>query len=196
MQNKRFLKQRKSIRLNGFDYSQEGLYFVTICTNNQVCFLGEVLNDEMVLTDAGRLVEKWWLKLPDKFPNIELDYYVVMPNHFHGIISIVGADPCVCPDNLTGEHAGSPLHSIMQWFKTMSTNEYIRGVKQLGWMPFNKKFWQRSYYEHIIRNEKELNRIREYIQNNPLKWELDRENPESKYFNLDHDLYWREVYGG
>ena len=154
------------------------------------------MNDEMVLTDAGRLVEKWWLKLPDKFPNIELDYYVVMPNHFHGIISIVGADPCVCPDNLTGEHAGSPLHSIMQWFKTMSTNEYIRGVKQLGWMPFNKKFWQRSYYEHIIRNEKELNRIREYIQNNPLKWELDRENPESKYFNLDHDLYWREVYGG
>lgn len=196
MQNKRFLKQRKSIRLNGFDYSQEGLYFVTICTNNQVCFLGEVLNDEMVLTDAGRLVEKWWLKLPDKFPNIELDYYVVMPNHFHGIISIVGADPCVCPDNLTGEHAGSPLQSIMQWFKTMSTNEYIRGVKQLGWMPFNRKFWQRSYYEHIIRNEKELNRIREYIQNNPLKWELDRENPESKYFNLDHDLYWREVYGG
>jgi len=196
VQNKRFLKQRKSIRLNGFDYSQEGLYFVTICTNNQVCFLGEVLNDEMVLTDAGRLVEKWWLKLPDKFPNIELDYYVVMPNHFHGIISIVGADPCVCPDNLTGEHAGSPLQSIMQWFKTMSTNEYIRGVKQLGWMPFNRKFWQRSYYEHIIRNEKELNRIREYIQNNPLKWELDRENPESKYFNLDHDLYWREVYGG
>jgi hypothetical protein len=83
----------------------------------------------------------------------------------------------VCPDTdtdeytLGGEHIGSPLHTVIQWFKTMTTNEYIRGVKQNGWS------WQRNYYEHIVRNENELNRIREYIMNNPLQWELDRENP-------------------
>jgi len=124
-----------------------------------------------------------------------LDQFVIMPNHFHGIVSIVGADLCVCPEDRKGEHTGSPLHKMIQWFKTMSTNEYIHGVKQLGWIPFDRKFWQRNYYERIIRNERELRRIREYIQNNQLKWALDRENPVSKNFNMEHDLYWKNVYG-
>ncbi len=117
-----------------------------------------------------------------------------MPNHFHAIISIVGADLCVCPDNAAkGEHTGSPLHRMIQWFKTMSTNEYIHAVKQMGWTPFDKKLWQRNYYERIICNDKELFRTREYIQNNPLNWEMDRENPSSKNFNLEHSLYWKEI---
>ncbi|MFN3920772.1 MAG: transposase, partial [Methylohalobius sp.] len=94
------------------------------------------------------------------------------------------ADLCVCPDdqmdahaNQMGAHAGAPLPKIIQWFKTMTTNEYIRGVKQLGWTPFRGRLWQRNYYEHIIRTEDALRRIRRYIATNPLRWHLDRENP-------------------
>ena len=188
-------KHRKSIRLKGYDYSQVGAYFVTICMNRRVCLLGDVVNGKMVLNDTGKLVDRWWVNLSGRFSNIELDQYVVMPNHFHGIISIVGADQCVCPKNpKEGEHTGSPLHRIIQWFKTMSTNEYIHAVKQMGWTAFDKKLWQRNYYEHIIRNENEMFRIREYVQNNPVNWELDRENPLSKNFSLEHSLYWKEIY--
>ena len=79
--------------------------------------------------------------------------------------------------NTMGEHTGSPLRAVVQWFKTMTTNEYIRGVKQNGWLRFDGKLWQRNYYDHIIRNENELNRIRRYIVDNPAKWQYDRENP-------------------
>jgi putative transposase len=148
----------------------------------------------MVLNEAGRFVERWWRKIPQKFVGVELDYSVIMPNHFHGIIANVGADQRVCPKTGAGEHTGSPLHRVIQWFKTMTTNEYIKGVKEKGWKPYKKRFWQRSYYEHIIRNERELLRIREYILNNPPKWCLDRENPESRKYLQDHDVYWRDVY--
>lgn len=92
-----------------------------------------------------------------------------MPNHFHGIVlnvDVVGVDN-------QGEHVGSLLHRVVQWFKTMTTNEYIRNVKQNNWPSFSGSLWQRNYYEHIIRNEDELNNIREYIQNNPLNWRSD-----------------------
>lgn len=146
----------------------------------------------MVLNDVGRMVEKWYLALENKFSDICCYEYIVMPNHFHCIVVNVGADLRVCPDdgqsyriastvmgeyNTMGEHKGSPLRAVVQWFKTMTTNEYIRGVKQNGWLRFDGKLWQRNYYDHIIRNENELNRIRQYIIDNPAKWELDRENP-------------------
>ncbi len=135
----------------------------------------------MRLNDAGHMIEKWRLELNRKFPTLETDEHIIMPNHFHGIVVIVGADLCVCPDpageHTSGAHAGAPLPSIIQWFKTMTTNEYIRGVKTFGWPPFVGKLWQRNYYEHIIRNDDSLNLIREYIINNPAQWELDRENP-------------------
>ena len=117
-----------------------------------------------------------------------------MPNHFHGIIFIVGnvgADTQVCPDGgedprvPKGEHVGSslprsgaPLSQMIQWFKTMTTNEYIRGVKQLHWKPFNGKVWQRDYYDHIIRSEQELQQKSDYILDNPSQWDEDKENPE------------------
>ena len=133
----------------------------------------------MILNDAGTMVEKWYNELENKFPDIRCHEMIVMPNHFHCIIQnvgmSVGADQRVCPntsisDNIEGEHVGSPLHRVVQWFKTMTTNEYIRGVKTLGWQPFNRKLWQRNYWEHIIRNEQSYQTISQYIINNPAKW--------------------------
>ncbi len=194
------IHHRRSIRLKGYDYSQAGAYSVTICAQNRECLFGEILDEEMALNDAGRMVKKWYRELENKFADIVCDQCAIMPNHIHFVIQTdVGADLRVCPDTdlrvcpdidlrvcpdtdtdeytLGGEHIGSPLHTVIQWFKTMTTNEYIRGVKQNGWSTFPGKLWQRNYYEHIVRNENELNRIREYIINNPMQWELDRENP-------------------
>lgn len=188
------IHHRRSIRLKEYDYSQAGMYFITLCIQDSLHLFGKISNDEMVLNDSGMMIEKWWNELENKFPNIELDEFVVMPNHFHGIIQItntdpVGADLRVCPDkyncpdnaneremgeHIKGEHTGSPLHKMIQWFKTMSTNEYIRNVKNNHWPPFNKKLWQRNYYEHIIRNEKSYLHISEYIKTNPLKWLNDK----------------------
>ena len=98
-----------------------------------------------------------------------------MPNHFHGIIAIVGADPRVCPD--LGAHMGAPLHNIVQWFKTVTTNEYLRFIKQQDTNRLGSKLWQRNYYEHIIRNETGLHGIRDYIVMNPGNWADDPENP-------------------
>ena len=188
---------RRSIRLQNYDYSQNGYYFVNICTQNRQNYFQNVC--------VSGMITKWWHILPDKFSNIEIDEFVVMSDHIHGIIAIVnsvGADPCVRPNEMTdpcvcpngkydkrvvgkhigletsgkhigletsGKHIGLPLlQEIVQWFKTMTTNEYIRNVKNLKWKPFDGKLWQRNYYEHIIRNEKALYRIRQYIKNNPL----------------------------
>jgi REP element-mobilizing transposase RayT len=137
----------------------------------------------MQVNDGGRMVEKWWVELKRKFSTVETDEYRVMPNHFHGIIVLndVGADLRVGPRTdvppKTGGHVGPPLPRIIQWFKTMTTNDYIVGVKRQGWIPFSKRLWQRSYYEHVIRNEEELHSTRQYIVNNPLQWALDQENP-------------------
>lgn len=160
-----------------YDYSQNGAYFVTICTQNKQYLFGELKDEKMILSEAGEMIEKWWMEIKNKFKNVEMDEFVIMPNHFHGIVVMVGADLRVCP-NMSGEHTGSPLHRIIQWFKTMTTNEYIRNVSINRWKPFPRRLWQRNYYEHVIRNEDKLNKIRQYIQFNPLKWHLDRENPE------------------
>jgi len=176
---------RRSIRLRGYDYSRAGAYFVSICTKDRKCLFGDIENQEMALNNAGRMVDKWYLELENKFQDIRCDEYIIMPNHFHAIIQNigpVGADLCVCPDDhrhgrTSGEHTGSPLHRVIQWFKTMTTNEYIRGVKQYGWAPFPGRLWQRNYYEHIVRNENEMSRMRKYIRNNPAQWATDKDNP-------------------
>ena len=169
---------RQSIRLQGYDYSRAGAYFVTICVQNRSCLFGEVVGGTMQLNHAGQMVERWYFELQNKFANIECDEFVCMPNHIHFIAINVGADLCVRPDfdgiMTMGGHTGPPLHAIVQWFKTMSTNNYIRGVKQHDWLPFPGKLWQRNYWEHIIRDEPELDRIRAYIRNNPAQWEMDK----------------------
>jgi putative transposase len=165
---------RKLSRLPEYDYSQQGAYFVTICVQDRQCWFGEVIDETLRLNPAGLMVKKWWKELDRKFPSIKIDeHYVVMPNHFHGIVFI--SEPSW--SNVEGGHPGPPLQKVIQWFKTMSTNEYIHGVKEHGWKPFKVQLWQRSFYEQVIRNDESLNRIREYIQTNPQRWDLDRENP-------------------
>ncbi len=178
---------RQSIRLKEYDYSQVGAYFVTICSQNR----------ELLLDDVGirSMVQKWWDALPEKFPDIRTDQFVIMPNHIHGIIFIVsvGADQRVCPNDgqsrwiaptIWAEHRGSQqtkptLGRIVQWFKTMTTNDYIKAVRMNNVGPFPGKLWQRNYYEHIIRDETDLNSIRQYIIDNPSKWEEDEDNPKN-----------------
>jgi putative transposase len=147
---------RRSIRLKGYDYVRPGLYFITICVKNRECLFGEIGNAQMFLNDAGRMVEKWYRELANRFPDKKCRQMVIMPNHLHCIIentiteTPVGTDLRVCPGILPGnrqlsgkykisgnhislgEHAGSPLHRAVQWFKTMTTNAYIHGVKKTG----------------------------------------------------------------
>jgi len=159
------LHHRRSIRLPGYNYSQSGWYYVTICTQNHLCLFGDITGDQIRLNNAGLMVEKRWNDLNEKFPSVETDLHVVMPNHFHGII------------HLGQPHGIAPtLGRIINWFKTMTTNRYINGVKQSCWPPFPGKLWQRNYYEHIIRNEEDLSHIRQYISENPAHWSRDKEN--------------------
>jgi REP element-mobilizing transposase RayT len=178
MENK--LPNRKDLRMKDYDYSQAGYYFVTLCTEDKGHVLCDIIDGFTKLNNSGEMIKKWIIKLNDKYENVQLDEFVIMPNHIHFIVVIVGADPCVSPLGISdnaGTHMGVPLHTIIQWFKTMSTNEYIKGVKDGQYKPFYKRLWQRNYYEHVIRKDSELHEIREYIVNNPVKWELD------KYFN-------------
>ncbi|MFC1582615.1 transposase [Planctomycetota bacterium] len=154
------LHHRRSIRLGDFDYSTQGAYFVTICANDAHTAFGRIEEGIMSVNEIGQMVEQWYKKIGDKFPDIQCDEYIVMPDHFHFIIFNTG-------ENAEGEHMGSPLQKVIQWFKAMTTNEYIRNIEKYNWPRFNGRLWQRNYYEHIVRNEYELNRIREYIKNNP-----------------------------
>jgi len=175
------IRRRRSIRLRGYDYTRAGAYFITICTQNRECLFGEITNGKMILDPAGDMIRTVWDEIPLHYTGIEIDEFVVMPNHIHGIIVIVpvGATPRGCP-GVSGqlrENAGTlSLPDMVHRFKTMTTKRYADGVKQSGWQRFPGKLWQRNYWEHIIRNEMELDRIREYIYTNPTLWESDRLN--------------------
>ena len=182
--------RRQSTRLKGFDYAQVGAYFVTIVTQDRLCLFGYVAEDKMFLNQAGELIEAIWGELPSRYPEIHLDSFVVMPNHVHGIIVIgrpVGV-PLVGTQNDTDSRTldadlrattrvAPTLGDIVGAFKSITTVGYARRVRSGEWDRFHRRLWQRNYYEHVIRDSDELNRAREYITNNPLKWELDRENP-------------------
>ncbi len=198
------IHHRRSIRLKGYDYSRAGAYFITIRTQKGKCLFGEIIDGQMVLNGAGRAAEKCWDDIPGHFPHVALDAFVVMPNHVHGILIII--DENVGTQNPDGQNAWaknigaknigaknfSPLPEPPGPPKPLNKpprgtsktiGSVIRGFK-IGvtkWMRQNTEFyqiWQRNYYEHIIRDENDLNRIREYIANNPLKWEMDCENPD------------------
>ncbi|MDQ6975264.1 MAG: transposase [Mariprofundaceae bacterium] len=158
--------QRKSIRLKGYDYSQAGAYFITICTKNRVHLFGEIINGEMMPNDAGVMLENQWVGLQQRFHTIQLHEYSVMPNHFHGIITIQRATTRVAPT--LGDMVGA--------FKSLSTYAYIQGVKQSGWARFQQTLWQRNYWEHIIRNAQVFEKISQYIRNNPAQWQYDQLN--------------------
>ena len=178
------IHQRHSTRLAGYDYSTAGFYFVTICVQNHECLLGEIVEGRVVLNDGGRMVDHWWKELPQRFLNVTLDTFVVMPNHFHGIIILqptVGA-PLAAPsyrqNKITDQGAASSaptdktLGDAIRAFKSISAIGVNRIIDRSG-----QPLWQRNYYERIIRNEEELLKTRQYIHDNPLQWEFDDENP-------------------
>ena len=181
-------RRRRSMRLPGYDYSQVGAYFVTVCTADRKMLFGDIVNHQMVLNEAGRIVAEEWLKSARIRAEVELDAWVVMPNHFHGIVTIadVGGGnerrpndprhPCVLgwgdrPVAPTGGAPGS-LGAMMAGFKSAAARRInvLRGIR-------GASVWQRSYYEHVIRHEEVLNRARQYIERNPARWAEDPENP-------------------
>jgi REP element-mobilizing transposase RayT len=157
-------RHRKSTRLHHYDYATAGAYFVTICTQNRHCLLADA--DQCTASlEIDRMLRHWYFELEKKYPDMGCDAFIAMPNHVHLIVFLFDEPPF------------SNLPAIIQWFKTMTTNEYITGVKRLGWKPFDKRLWQRNYYERVIRDERELFRIQEYIATNPENWHRDPANP-------------------
>ncbi len=168
---------RRSIRLRNYDYSLPGAYFVTICAQGKVHVFGEVVEGEMKANEYGRTVTLYGNALPRCYPNIELDAFAVMPNHIHGIICI-GGTACEPQGATVGAIHELPLHrrkmalaKIVGYFK-MNTAKRVNELRNTPGQPLR----QRNYYEHIIRNDDELNKIREYISTNPLRWGTDPEN--------------------
>ena len=178
------MHQRRSIRLKGYDYSQAGAYFVTICTKDKECLFGEILDDRMILNKCGALTEAEWLRTSKIRPNVFVDEFIIMPNHLHGILFLrewddVGAHCNVpLPETETpqteefGKSTVNSIPIIIKLFKSTATKQ----INELRGTP-GKPVWQKNYFERVIRNEDELNRIREYIIYNPAKWAKDNENP-------------------
>jgi putative transposase len=169
---------RRSIRWFAYDYAQAGAYFVTACIEDHACLLGRVEGEVVRLNELGSIVHEVWADLPNHYPHVELDAFVIMPNHVHMIVTLtddtIGAVGAGLKPAPTKRHG---LPEIMRAFKAFSArriNEYR--------VTAGKALWQRNYYEHIIRNEQQLSRIRRYIQDNPANWVLDHENPQSKRF--------------
>ena len=164
---------RRSIRLKEFDYSQSGMYFVTIVTHRRKCFFGEIVGGNVQLSDAGTIVSEIWRGLSERFLNASADLFVVMPNHIHVVVD-VGAQ-FIAP-------GGAQVHSEGAMNRAPTLGQIIRSVKAASTHRIRQRsglefVWQRNYYEHVIRDEESLNRIRQYILDNPLRWELDPENP-------------------
>lgn len=171
------IHHRRSIRLKNYDYSRDGAYFVTLCTFDRGCHFEQ-------FGQLRRIVEAQWHSLPARFPGVVLDEFVIMPNHFHGII-VLCRDVCEYPDFVhlrSGHPQGAPLQNtniggIVGAFKSLCVNEWLKIIKSENINAIGK-FWQANYYEHVIRDDGEMERIRQYIADNPLKWALDRENPD------------------
>ena len=153
--------RNRTLRLTHYDYKQNGLYFITISTQNKTEYFGKIAEDVLIINDAGKMVEKLWLELSSRFDFISLHEYIIMPNHFHGILEIMDSQ---------NVHLGE----IIGIFKSLSTNAYIKGVRNSNWSAFNKRLWQKNYYEHIIRNKASYLHISDYIINNPLRWKIDK----------------------
>jgi len=167
---------RRSIRLKGYDYSQAGLYFITICCQDRIWRFGKIENNEMILNEYGQIAFDEWMKLTERFSNFELDIFQIMPNHIHGVIR-VGATLAVAPNDDvvaptdTKMDAKTTVSDIVGAYKSLVANGCLKIHKSKN--ETMGKLWQRNYYEHIIRNEQSYLHITEYIINNPLKWQED-----------------------
>ena len=206
------IHRRRSLRLKGYDYTQVGAYFVTIVTQGRLCLFGEIVGKEMRLNEAGEMVCGFWEALPQRFPGIEMDMFVVMPNHLHGIVVIKNwattrvaptnqnpdrgvenaptvpnrATTRVAPTEIMDGGVDSPvtdqfaLGDVIGAYKSLTTVEYTRGVKQMKWSPFHRRLWHRNYYEHVVRHDESLRQLQQYILDNPDQWAFDKENPLAK----------------
>ena len=174
---------RRTLRLKEFDYTQAGYYFVTIVVKERECLLGEIVGEEMKLNDMGRIVAVSWEWLRDQYSYVELDEYIVMPNHVHGIIVIRDTGNGAIASHRRGDSRIAPTATPLVQ-KRKSLGRLVGAVKTVSAKKVNlgrgtpgQPLWQRNYYEHVIRNEASLSQIRQYIRDNPAKWELDQENP-------------------
>jgi hypothetical protein len=196
------LHKRQSTRLKGYDYSKEGNYFLTICCQDKECLFGDVVNGKMILNNIGEVVNECWLKIPNHFPKVKLKEYVIMPNHIHGIIELINDEKSVSNNtavenlrviNLKAENEqllnsipikNSIIQNNFQKCTPRSIGSIIKGFK-IGvtkWIRDKNNFepiliesvWQRNYHEHIIRDNREYEKIVKYIINNPSKWEIDK----------------------
>jgi len=168
---------RRSIRLKGYDYSSEGAYFVTICVKGGEPILGEVVDGEMILSEYGRIVQACWQELVNHYEHVVLDAFVIMPNHILFIVILVDLD-------VGAGLRPAPTGPALTIVKQHGLPEIVRALKSFSSRRINQlrettgtPFWQRNYYEHIIRNERALNAIREYVQNNPANWLEDQLHP-------------------
>ena len=171
--------QRRSTRLKGFDYSQPGAYFITICTYHHACIFGENIGNKIILNESGKIAEREWSKTSRIRDNIQLDVYIIMPDHLHGIIYITDVCAgayCIVPlqqhhyqTEQFGKFTRNSIPTIIKLFKSTVTRQ-INQLRKIPGFPV----WQRNYFDHVIRNEQELYRIRRYIMNNPVNWEIFR----------------------
>ncbi len=190
MINKGIVYKRKSLRLSGYNYSNPGAYFVTICTQEK-----KNLFDLPCVQNMIKLV---WENLPYRFPILILGEFAILPNHIHAILWLKNTldnneeTNLLYPDNK--DRSTFPtvsLGQIIQAFKSITTHKYIIEVKKKNCMMFDRRLWQRNYFEHVIRTEKSLKRIREYIVNNPARWEFDRDNTKGKPDQQEKE-FWQE----
>ena len=170
-------RRRRSIRLQGYDYSQAGVYFVTIVTQGRACLFGEVVDGIVHLNSTGRMISDCWQWLESQYPCVALDEYVLMPNHLHGLIMITDnvrrGGSRTAPtgaDSPAGKR--KPLGRLIGAFKTVSTKQFNSAHGKSG-----SPLWQRNFFEHVVRRDESLDKIRQYIRDNPARWEFDRENP-------------------
>lgn len=171
------IPKRKQTRLTYFDYSQPGSYFVTICTYEKHHTFGNIADGKLEPSSLGSLADQTWKTIPDWLGGVELDLFIVMPNHLHVIVNISGApraEQVIAPSSSSERPAGTKPHSlsaIIQAYKSRTSRLYRAACPEC-----TQPIWQRGFYEHIIRETLDLEKIREYINNNPLQWELDQAN--------------------
>jgi REP element-mobilizing transposase RayT len=162
------MQRRRSIRLQTYDYTRAGAYFITVCTARRECLFGQIRDGAMFSNAAGECVARAWNALPQRYQCVALDAFVVMPNHIHGVIRLGDSADASAP----GPQVSRSLGDIVRAFKSLSAVAVNRVIGRQG-----RPLWQRNYYERIIRDDEEWNRVREYIARNPTRWDDDAENP-------------------
>ncbi len=169
-------RNRKSMRLKGYDYSQAGLYFINICTKNREHIFGIIENGEIIMNEYRNITCNYWNNIPNHYNNVELGEYIVMPNHFHGIVLLNNKiinkpKQDVSKKDAINRTPTVTVGNIVRAFKARCTHTINKMNNNIG-----ISVWQRNYYEHIIRNEKSYHQISEYIKSNSINWQDDKFN--------------------